>query len=377
MSSTTSFTVISTPYEYDYAGEDFLTERLPNYPTERRTLVVKLISLFIFWIFLFPLLRNQKKDIEFVKTGFFSIIGLISSLFLAMIIVSPDNRYTPRAILELPLFTRDECDHIVIMVEKAAQKNHELAKLETLHGAMNETVEDLLKDPVGWRKKRHGQFPTTDLNVVNDPFTENDRNWLQEKFDARLSPSLERIYGVPRSSIRARDIFVVRYDAGRQQSLSRHTDGGFVTCQVLLSDSFDGGGTRFWNRWVKEPFALVRPKVGQMTFFSAAINHEGIPISRGRRYLLVLFLNLDRINLLNMEHTGLSWAATWGSVNWAAIRFNYEFRLIRHKIQRGIRSIDTLPFYTSLLFRAVVYLTNAGDYFSNHFLQVSLMRKTE
>lgn len=132
-----------------------------------------------------------------------------------------------------------------------------------------------------------------------------------------MTPSLERFYGVSGSSIRAKDIFIVRYDGDRQASLPRHTDGGVITCQALLSDNFEGGGTRFWNRWSGQPFANVTPKIFQMTFFPATLNHEGIQVTKGRRYLLIPFLSIDRINPLSSEPTDLSLFASWGSLNWA------------------------------------------------------------
>ena len=58
-----------------------------------------------------------------------------------------------------------------------------------LREGSEENDADLLrKEPLGWRKLRHSNYPTTDLNVITDPFTPEDRAFLQEKMNARLAP---------------------------------------------------------------------------------------------------------------------------------------------------------------------------------------------
>jgi hypothetical protein len=106
-------------------------------------------------------------------------------------------------------------------------------------------------------------------------------------------------------------MFVVRYDGDRQASLTQHTDAGHASFSALLSDGFEGGGTRYWNRNKDEPFAYVLPTVGKMTMFPALISHEGVPVEKGRRYLLIGFLSIDRVDPFTGEATGLNWFASW------------------------------------------------------------------
>ena len=100
--------------------------------------------------------------------------------------------------------------------------------------------------PAGWKKDRHTLYPTTDLNLVSDPFNTSDREWLASILDARLSPVIERAYGVFRGAIRTNDMFVVRYDGSEegQDRLRKHTDSSHLSFNVLLNDEFEGGGTR-------------------------------------------------------------------------------------------------------------------------------------
>ena len=123
-------------------------------------------------------------------------------------------------------------------------------------------------------------------------------------------------------------MFLVRYDGDRQASLSRHTDSGSITFQTLLSYGFEGGGTRYWNRATLDdngnpgaPFTYVLPKTGMMTTFPGIIEHEGVQTTKGRRYLLIGFLAVDKIDPWTHRSTDLSWFASWGSLNWASTKF--------------------------------------------------------
>ena len=116
-------------------------------------------------------------------------------------------------------------------------------------------------------------------------------------------------------------MFLVRYDGDRQASLSRHMDDGSITFSVLLSSGFEGGGTRYWNRYEEAPFTYVLPKVGMMTTFPAIIEHEGVQITKGKRYLLIGFLAVDKIDPWTHRSTDLTWFSSWGSFNWASTKF--------------------------------------------------------
>ena len=201
-----------------------------------------------------------------------NILCLIVCFFI--VASSPNNRVAARAVYQAPLLTADECRHIIDMAHAAAERNVELAskeaaKQEFLRGAgiisrVDDEADDfiqqhqrnsnegqaaegrsLLDEPKGWTKDRHTSYPTTDLNLVTDPFTPNDREFLKKILDARLAPILERVYGIAPGAIRANDMFVVRYDAENgQKSLRGHTDSSHVSFNILLNNEFSGGGTR-------------------------------------------------------------------------------------------------------------------------------------
>ncbi|CAJ1956357.1 unnamed protein product [Cylindrotheca closterium] len=326
------------------------------------------------------------------------ILGFMVTFLYMIIVTSPDNRYTTRGVFEAPLFTREECDHLVDMAETVAQRNYEAAAASEA----NATIKDrdlLVMEPVGWQKKRHEVHSTTDLNVITDPFSKSDRQWIKEKLNARLAPTIERLYGVPQGSIRANDIFVIRYDGNRQASLNPHTDDGDVTFSALLSDGFTGGGTNYYDRRNQyyhtgntpyqpqpdEVFAHVLPQIGQMTLFRSPILHEGVQVKKGRRYLLIGFLSVDNVDPWSEDNksTGLSWFASWFSLNWASVRFKtgYSAAITTHNTLKANQDdwmtadeqkgdwMSESTYIRGLFIQFHSHLTMLADFWNAHFFQ--------
>jgi hypothetical protein len=262
------------------------------------------------------------------------------------LVLSPHNYYTPRRVFEVPVFDKAECDYILQMAHNAANRTFkEWDRKRIKDGNKFHDNSEILKDPIGWQKKRHNNYPTTDLNLVTDNFSTEDQEWLGEILDRRLAPTVSRIFNVPTSSIRANDMFVVRYDGGseRQASLMKHTDNVHISFNILLNEDFKGGGTQFWNRETNEPFAhvnpgqglahgsqtrhegmraRVHPKRGQGFVHGSQIKHEGMPVREGTRYILVGFLAVDNIDPWTGAWTGLSWLESWLNVSWLHVRLD-------------------------------------------------------
>jgi hypothetical protein len=81
-----------------------------------------------------------------------------------------------------------------------------------------------------------------------------------------------------------------RYDVG--QRFARHTDGCFernslershFTFMVYLNDGFEGGATAFHE---SRASLLVTPERGKALVFYHRQLHEGMPIVKGRKYVL-------------------------------------------------------------------------------------------
>ena len=130
-------------------------------------------------------------------------------------------------------------------------------------------------------------------------------------------------------------MFVVRYDADNQSYLKRHTDSGDISFNVLLNDDFTGGGTRYWNRATDENY-IIQPTSGEVILSNAMINHEGVKITSGQRYILVGFLNVDKIDPFSKESTGLSVFASWFSMVWVLNRAKYGYQRSLNRLDKNL-----------------------------------------
>ena len=89
--------------------------------------------------------------------------------------------------------------------------------------------------------------------------------------------------------------FVVKYEMGNQEHLRPHHDSATWTIVITLNRpniDFKGGGTRFIKQDVftqgKKGYCTLHP--GRLTHY-----HEGLPITEGKRYIMVSFVNLIKI----------------------------------------------------------------------------------
>ncbi|EGB07613.1 hypothetical protein AURANDRAFT_64723 [Aureococcus anophagefferens] len=140
-------------------------------------------------------------------------------------------------------------------------------------------------------------LPTQDVMVSSLPQQSQDeiRNAL-ELTARRVSMELT---GVTLEFTMSR-AFVIVYDAARQKGLKKHTDGRKEGATLLLLISkpnrdFEGGGTRFFPSVLESSFD-AKPALGSTIVFpSDTLQHEGIPIKRGRRLLVCVFATKKKI----------------------------------------------------------------------------------
>jgi hypothetical protein len=138
----------------------------------------------------------------------------------------------------------------------------------------------------GWTKKRHQSYPTTDLPLESvtavSGFVFESLKIITEKI--RVS------YGLNNDiKIDYMDLFIVKYKHDDQNFLEIHKDGSFLSFNILLSDvsDFEGGGTYF------DDGLIMKGEQGDLILHSSKIKHSGLPITKGTRYLLVGFVNLN------------------------------------------------------------------------------------
>lgn len=151
-------------------------------------------------------------------------------------------------------------------------------------------------------------------------------------------------------------MFVVRYDENGQNKLGKHTDSSHISFNILLNDEFEGGGTRFYNG-LEAAATIVdsnqnedytssgiqrsklwedaRPRPGQVLINNAMVVHEGLPTTKGTRYILVGFMNIDTKNPFYISQKwDVSWFSTWLSFPWLTVTFKEGLQTIIERSQK-------------------------------------------
>ncbi len=112
---------------------------------------------------------------------------------------------------------------------------------------------------------------------------------------ARLMPELWKAWWIDR--LRTEAFYVACYQADRNDFFAPHRDNNLpntahrrVAVSVELNDDYDGGGLVFPeysdDRW--------RAPAGGGLAFSCSLLHEAVPVTAGRRYVLLAFLTAPR-----------------------------------------------------------------------------------
>ena len=152
-------------------------------------------------------------------------------------------------------------------------------------------------DANGWTTKRHRNYATTDFpsHSVGYELDEYVRKLLHQT----LYPLIIQKYALNERLVAdaqkgefvemgIRDLFFVKYDMLKQRELKLHRDGSLVSFNILLNDSseFEGGGT-FFDKTGK----VIEIDRGDCVIHSGRVLHAGHPITKGKRYILVGFLD--------------------------------------------------------------------------------------
>lgn len=160
------------------------------------------------------------------------------------------------------IYTIDVCNWIIAESEKYAQLNG------------------------GWTTKRHDNYPTTDLPAEN---IHSIFGFILHSFGT-INTLVKASYNLPDNiELNISDLFIVKYECSQQNYLELHQDGSFMSFNILLSNNsdFEGGGTYF------DDGLTSKTEQGDLLIHSSKIKHSGKPITKGKRYLLVGFVNLQ------------------------------------------------------------------------------------
>jgi len=171
------------------------------------------------------------------------------------------NRFLQRFTFK-QIYTPEMCSYIINESERYAQYNG------------------------GWTIKRHENYPTTDLPVNKIP---SIFGLILETMNT-ICDKVKSSYGLcDDMTINIQDLFIVKYEATSQNYLEMHVDGSFLSFNVLLNNTkeFEGGGTYF------DDGLTSHSEQGDLLIHSSKIKHSGLSITKGKRYLLVGFLNIE------------------------------------------------------------------------------------
>lgn len=159
--------------------------------------------------------------------------------------------------------------------------------------ALIETVEDFGQ----WSGGKHEDerlsggyesVPTVDIHMNQIGF---EKEWLKFLKDY-LAPVTEKMYPGYYPKVQAVMNFVVRYRPDEQPSLRPHHDSSTFTINIALNSKgkdYEGGGCRFlrYDCRIEAPrkgWSLMHP--GRLTHY-----HEGLPTTKGTRYIMVSFVD--------------------------------------------------------------------------------------
>jgi hypothetical protein len=154
--------------------------------------------------------------------------------------------------------------------------------------------ENYAKNNGGWTTRRHENYPTTDIPIEKIPgvfnFVLNSFEGIFNKIKKSYCFTEEVLFNI-------NDLFIVKYNEEIQNKLDLHHDGSFLSINILLSDpkDFEGGGTYFNDGLT----AFLEQ--GDLLVHSGKIEHSGLPVTKGTRYILVSFIGI-KVKLNNIEN---------------------------------------------------------------------------
>jgi hypothetical protein len=152
--------------------------------------------------------------------------------------------------------------------------------------------ENYAKNNGGWTTRRHENYPTTDIPIekISGVF-----NFVLNSFNDIFNKIKKSYCFTENVVFNIKDLFIVKYHEETQNKLDLHHDGSFLSINLLLSDpaDFEGGGTYF-----NDGLTTFLDQ-GDLLVHSGKVEHSGLPITKGTRYIMVSFVNIE-VKLNNM-----------------------------------------------------------------------------
>ena len=145
-------------------------------------------------------------------------------------------------------------------------------------------------------------YPTSDVDF--ERMSANARAMVSEKWWPIIVREIRERCGYSTDDYVSPYRVVVSRYGDEVRKIYAHADAGDVTFTVLLNDpsEFEGGGTKFFGRvykdgWVRDvgDDATMSPRApGGLVVHGGDVTHESIEVTRGTRYVLIGFSNVNR-----------------------------------------------------------------------------------
>lgn len=140
----------------------------------------------------------------------------------------------------------------------------------------------------GWTSENFITYKTLDIKLEKIP---NIFEYFLNIEIKNILDTIQKDYCLPiNTEFIITDLNIIKYKKGIQEGLDFHRDNSFITFNICLNDDFEGGGTLF------EDGLLMLTNKGDMIVHSGKINHKGIPILSGERYILIGFVDI-KVNI--------------------------------------------------------------------------------
>lgn len=193
-----------------------------------------------------------------------------------------------------------------VIVERGLLSRHEAA-------AIVRVSEEEAASRGAWSSDRHASYPTTDIDIstvkraIKIGREEEDFHiWTLRMVQSRVLPKLSAAYKVQMNELAVKELFVVKYDADAQRSLSEHQDAAMITFNIALSDrdlDYTGGGTEFVLSG-----DVINIGKGDMLTHESGVSHCGHDIISGTRYILIGLINVapsSSSNSISGQHSAM------------------------------------------------------------------------
>lgn len=183
--------------------------------------------------------------------------------------------------------TKEVCNNLYLFFKNKKYK-------VVSHLLSEKICDDIIKETKGktkkngWFKKRHQEYPTTDIPFDN---TWKSYQTVKKIVEKKIYNILTNMYKINKNKLLINEMFVVKYSMDGQRELEYHEDGSEFSFIIGLNEEYNGGGTTF--EFNKDNIKL---KKGSGLIFSGQNTHKGEYLKDGTRYILTGFINYGEEN---------------------------------------------------------------------------------